>query len=534
MLKGLGVQNLRSFKEYVYSELKPLTIYLGRNSSGKSSLIRLFPLLRQSIQETTTGPILWYGKYVDYGSFNEAICKNSNNKENITLVFDFDFLKSKRGYRNRRNINEAYNVSVELNIAEHDKKTFTKSIGFKIDDSEILIFPSVGNKKVLIQARSNSFKYEIEISGVLESDNKFFPNLLWEKGSKEKSNKGNDPWLINDEYHEYLGYLPFRNLLMNRHIHGDKIMEITVSEIKKFFHSNTSDSTIENKIRHIPFLTKKKTEEIVQELFKNQIYFQNKIKTPDVLTEFMDILYPLILLKNYYSIIENINESLKKSFLSVKYLAPIRANSERFYRFQDLQVNEMDHTGSNVAMILNSFPKNEKLEFEKWTKNHFGFAVHVITDGSHFTIKIKTENDTEEHNIHDMGYGFSQVLPIIMSIWLEMKNSSDSDNEEVLFIIEQPELHLHPEYQAKVANVFAKVVSSVKKNNKNIKFIFETHSQSMINEIGQCIQDKIISKEDVNIMIFEKNKEFGSTAFNAEFDEDGYLINWPIGFFSGE
>ncbi|WP_323085113.1 AAA family ATPase, partial [Providencia alcalifaciens] len=87
MLKGLGVKNLRSFQKYTYSELKPITVYLGRNSSGKSSLIRLFPLLRQSVQETTTGPILWYGKFVDFGNFNEAVCKNSDDSETITLEF---------------------------------------------------------------------------------------------------------------------------------------------------------------------------------------------------------------------------------------------------------------------------------------------------------------------------------------------------------------------------------------------------------------------------------------------------------------
>ncbi|HBW1670784.1 TPA: DUF3696 domain-containing protein, partial [Klebsiella quasipneumoniae subsp. similipneumoniae] len=51
--------------------------------------------------------------------------------------------------------------------------------------------------------------------------------------------------------------------------------------------------------------------------------------------------------------------------------------------------------------------------------------------------------------------------------------------------------------------------------------------------IGECIQNKVINKDDVNIMIFEKNKESGTSAFTASFDDEGYFTNWPVGFFSG-
>lgn len=132
-----------------------------------------------------------------------------------------------------------------------------------------------------------------------------------------------------------------------------------------------------------------------------------------------------------------------------------------------------------------------------------------------------------------MGYGFSQVLPIIMSIWLEIQAPS-KNNEEIIFVIEQPELHLHPAYQTKVAALFAHVIKLAREIGKNIKFIFETHSQAMVNSLGECIEKDIISKNDVNIMIFEKDRESGSVAYTVEFDDSGNFMNWPIGFFSGE
>ncbi|WP_074010462.1 AAA family ATPase [Yersinia intermedia] len=218
----------------------------------------------------------------------------------------------------------------------------------------------------------------------------------------------------------------------------------------------------------------------------------------------------------------------------MKYLAPIRANTERYYRFQDLQVNEMDHTGSNLAMMLNSFTKKEKLEFTKWTEENFGFSIIIEKHSEHYAIYVKNENDDLKYNISDMGFGYSQVLPIILSIWIEAERKS-SRRQPSIFIIEQPELHLHPAYQHKLANLFARVIKKAKDNQSNIKIIFETHSQTMINALGICVEDEDIGldKNDISIIIFDKNNEEGTTIEVATFNNEGYLNNWPAGFFSG-
>lgn len=534
MLKSLGVKNLRSFRHYAYSELKPITVYLGRNSSGKSSLIRLFPLLKQSVQEITTGPILWYGRYVDYGNFNEAICKNGKKTEGITLTFDLDINVMDYFFlsRHSRELSEI-DVSVELNIFEENKKTYTKYISFEIDKAKILIHPRQNNT-ALITASCGEHEYNIEANTSSIVDFKFFPDLDWINEPSKKTSRNINDDNKNSSRIEYISYdINTRKSLNLRH-HNKKTSEHAAKVIQHFFHPNTNLDTISEGIKNINAINKKSAKKEILRTFNSQTFFQNKVKNPNSMDELMDILFPYILLKNYFHLSKIINNSLKNSFLSVKYLAPIRANSERFYRFQDLQVNEMDHTGSNAAMILNAMTAIEKENFEHWTNINFGFIAFVTTDGSHYAIKIKTDNDSEEHNINDMGYGFSQILPIIMSIWLEIKKQEPNNDDEVLFVIEQPELHLHPAYQVRVANLFARVISSIRNKKKNIKFIFETHSQSMIDALGDCIQQRIISKDDINITIFEKNKDVGTTTLKAKFDDEGYLINWPVGFFSGE
>ncbi|AUC29601.1 hypothetical protein A9493_20070 [Klebsiella pneumoniae] len=94
-------------------------------------------------------------------------------------------------------------------------------------------------------------------------------------------------------------------------------------------------------------------------------------------------------------------------------------------------------------------------------------------------------------------------------------HSQDSSSDEVIFVIEQPELHLHPAYRKKLHILFAKVINAAKESKKDVKFIFETHSQSMVDAIGNAFKIKSLIKMMINIMIFEKNKESGTSAFTA-------------------
>ncbi|MCC2871915.1 ATP-binding protein [Enterobacter asburiae] len=83
---ALACKILEAYVDKTFINLKPITVFVGKNSSGKSSLLRTFPLLRQSVEENTTGPILWYGRFVDFGDFTDVLSRNSENKE-ITFSF---------------------------------------------------------------------------------------------------------------------------------------------------------------------------------------------------------------------------------------------------------------------------------------------------------------------------------------------------------------------------------------------------------------------------------------------------------------
>jgi AAA15 family ATPase/GTPase len=57
-LEAFGVKNLRCLIDTGQIPIKPITILVGRNSSGKSTFLRAFPLLRQSVENPRRSPIL--------------------------------------------------------------------------------------------------------------------------------------------------------------------------------------------------------------------------------------------------------------------------------------------------------------------------------------------------------------------------------------------------------------------------------------------------------------------------------------------
>ncbi|MGU0888121.1 AAA family ATPase [Pseudomonas aeruginosa] len=99
-------------------------------------------------------------------------------------------------------------------------------------------------------------------------------------------------------------------------------------------------------------------------------------------------------------------------------------------------------------------------------------------------------------------------------------------------VLEQPELHLHPALQYKFGRSLAKVINKTKRSD--LYFVIETHSKHLIDAIGESIRENEISASVINITLFEKQKNGVTHTQISGFDDEGYLINWPVGFLSPE
>lgn len=116
-------------------------------------------------------------------------------------------------------------------------------------------------------------------------------------------------------------------------------------------------------------------------------------------------------------------------------------------------------------------------------------------------------------NIVDLGYGTSQVLPILYDV------SSAPDGTK--FLIQQPEVHLHPRAQAALGSYF---VDSYKRHRKH--FILETHSDYVVDRVRQAIAAGNLLTSDVSILFFERRR-LENIITRIELDTDGKPVDAP-------
>ncbi|MYB77772.1 MAG: AAA family ATPase [Chloroflexi bacterium] len=97
-------------------------------------------------------------------------------------------------------------------------------------------------------------------------------------------------------------------------------------------------------------------------------------------------------------------------------------------------------------------------------------------------------------NLIDVGYGVSQVLPVITEL---LRPSSPP-----MFLLQQPEVHLHPSAQAGLGSLFCEVAAEGK------QLIVETHSDHLMDRIRLDVRDSVseLEPEDVSILYFERDE----------------------------
>lgn len=239
----------------------------------------------------------------------------------------------------------------------------------------------------------------------------------------------------------------------------------------------------------------------------------------------------------YYKIdevLEYIALSFNEIFTRLHYIAPLRADAQRYYPYVNIRVAEIEKTGANSAMLLSELSDNNRInDLNNWVDNLFGFSIETVDFGGHRSINIKFKGTNELINIVDLGFGFSQLLPIILQLWLLTDNANYEDDILLpeIILIEQPELHLHPEYQSKLTDVFITTIRECSIKNIDIRFIIETHSETIINRIGYNIYKNNISENQVGINIFDSIESCKSNIIHTGFNENGRIKKWPIGFF---
>ena len=122
---------------------------------------------------------------------------------------------------------------------------------------------------------------------------------------------------------------------------------------------------------------------------------------------------------------------------------------------------------------------------------------------------------TRRYRATNVGFGLSYTLPVLAAL-LSPPGS--------LCLIENPEAHLHPRGQTKLADL------AVRASLAGVQVIVETHSDHFIDGVRIAVRDGLIRPDQTAFHYFER--EGGKTVVSSpQVDADGRLSSWPAGFF---
>ena len=149
---------------------------------------------------------------------------------------------------------------------------------------------------------------------------------------------------------------------------------------------------------------------------------------------------------------------------------------------------------------------------------HLDFDVREDADAiiAGYTFDKKGDVRSKRFRATNVGFGLSYVLPVLVALLAPA---------ETLCLIENPEAHLHPRGQAKLAEL------AVRASLAGVQVIVETHSDHFMDGVRVGVREGLTQATDVAFHYFERPDGGKSVVVTPEVDADGRLSLWPAGFF---
>lgn len=294
---------------------------------------------------------------------------------------------------------------------------------------------------------------------------------------------------------------------------------------KPLFKTGYSRDTERQSVRAIPGVKKEITQKLTRPL--RVFHFLPRV---------MPVKWELDRLKKEqkfsFSYIKNLYEvdqiSRKATWLlqSIQYIGPFREAPLRVYPFSGERPSKLGPSGSGATDILvaDFFRRGtRKRELSNLVRDWLAKArianeLQILALGDrHYEIKLQHPTTMEIENLADVGYGISQVLPVVVAGYNMEPNS--------IYMVEEPEIHLHPAAQSELGDFFLELYK------KHVQCIVETHSEHLITRLQKHVAAGEIPPEDIVVNYVAAGKR-AKEVTKLTLGKDGLFVSpWPGGFF---
>lgn len=416
LITSMRLRNFRSFEDTGELRFSTINYLFGKNSSGKTTLLRTPLLLKQLVNERSlVGGVPFSGPQVDFGSYPEAVF-NSERSRDITLSFEVEtgrnFRRLPRSLmRYMTSPFETLRIDISLHWnAKHGKPQYNsiQIVNPEDDDTILLEFrrlgpdrirvdmPTAGGGRVLTGAPELNLASLRALSLELEPDEKF-----------------------------NAGFLEFFSLA--------------------------------------------------------------------------------------------ITQTLRDITRSIVHIGPLRDMPARAYRIDQLSTSS-GSTEHVVGMLVNQ-PKATNAVSRALRRLGIAKHVDIVQPAPGYAgIVLSNVSGNRRDNLADVGFGASQVLPILVRLALAPPRS--------LVLVEQPELHLHPEVQGELAEVMLDIALE-----RRLSLFIESHSENMLLRLRRLVANGTVEPDAVKVFVTDKG-----TVSEARINRKGRIDMgaFPAGFFEEE
>ena len=523
MINSISFKNYKAFSSGSL-ELKPITILLGSNSSGKSSLLQLFLLIEQTMNnpEPYESALKLNGRFINLGE-DENLIKDKDLSKTLNIEFSFKALPY------------IQKLQLLLKTVDHQLTQIGRMIerikNKESDQLDILEY-TIFNKQYesfINEVQSIEYSHQPIESEIYKNKSLIFDymishhNFLFEDFADKKITT-NQKLSIYKDIFTFLE--PLKNLYSESGVLGynlkynpqtrkieveEQYVEINNKSLIKFTSKDISSDILDFE------LLKKHSDSLVNSFEYDALKLDEKSKNSVSR-------YIVFLLNEAYNIVADNFENK-----NINYVSPLRAHPQRYYLLDEANINTSLNTqsGTSLAEILK---KNTQINsrVNTWLKK-FGLKV-TVKEFKDIIHNIKIHQNDLDLDITDVGFGISQVLPILVQGFMS--------NNRSLTLIEQPEIHLHPKMQADLADLFIDIVKLAADKKGKIKksLLIETHSEYLLKRLRRRISEGKLSSKDIAIYFIEprdKDNKDSALIKNIEISKDG-SFEWPKDFYITE